>query len=79
MGLTDAEILKGKVMNIIIEKYKVSGGHNGCYPSRMKNELKVEYPELREVLNQLFKEKKIILKDGSQGKLVFPNVKKNKK
>ena len=79
MGLTDTEILKEKVMNIIIEKYKISGGHNGCYPSRMKNELKVEYPQLREALNQLFKDKKIIIKDGSQGQLIFPNIRRKKK
>lgn len=66
--------MEDKVWETIMEKHTASGGHNGSYAARIKNQLNIPYSELRKILNRLYKEKKIILKDGSQGKLIFPNV-----
>lgn len=64
--------MENEVWRLIIEKHKTSGGHNGSYASGLKNQLNIPYSELRKILNKLWKEKKITLRDGSQGKLIFP-------
>ena len=70
------ENLENEVIKILIHKHKISGGHNGTYAVSILNQLQVEYSSLRKILNKLYKEKKIIIRDGSKGNLIFPNVKK---
>ena len=70
------ENLENEVIKILIHKHKISGGHNGTYPVSILTQLQIEYASLRKILNKLYKEKKIIIRDGSKGKLIFPNVKK---
>ena len=70
------ENLENEVIKILIHKHKISGGHNGTYAVSILTQLQIEYASLRKILNKLYKEKKIIIRDGSKGKLIFPNVKK---
>lgn len=70
------ENLENEVIKILLHKHKISGGHNGTYAVNIFNQLQVEYASIRKILNKLYKEKKIIIRDGSKGKLIFPNVKK---
>lgn len=72
------EDIEGEVLKILIHKHRISGGHNGTYIVKLKTQLQIYYDSLRKVLNKMYKEKKIIIRDGSKGKLIFPNVKKKK-
>lgn len=64
-------MLTDKITDILQERSKKSGGHNGSYIPELLFRLNIKYAEVKEPLNQLFKEKKITIRSGSQGKLIF--------
>lgn len=63
--------MKNVVLNLIIERFKYSNNSNGYYIVDLKNKLNCEIDELNSVLNQLYKEKKIIIREGVNGKLIM--------
>ena len=64
-------MITDKIIALLKEKSKNSDGHCGTYLPELLLGLKIKHAEIKEPLNQLFKEKKIIIRPGSQGKLIF--------
>lgn len=63
--------MKDIVLDLIIKRFKSSNGSNGYYIVDLKNEINCELSELNLVLNQLYKEKKIIIREGINGQLIM--------
>lgn len=64
-------MITDKITTLLQEKSTKSGGHCGTYLPELLLGLKIKHEEIKEPLNQLFKEKKITIRPGSQGKLIF--------
>lgn len=63
--------MKEKILKSIINKHNATGGNNGISLVTLKNDLNIDIKELKSILNELHKEKKITVKKGSNGTLVF--------
>ncbi|WP_079206604.1 hypothetical protein [Riemerella anatipestifer] len=63
--------LKSQVYNIIVEKHRKSGGHNGVYGVDLTIKTAKSWTEVRKALIELYKENKIQVREGSRGKLFF--------
>lgn len=68
--LSDQNKIKRSVESFLKDKHEKTAGHCGTTVATLKNELGIELVELRKILNQLYKEKKITIHDGIHGKLV---------
>lgn len=68
--MTEEEI-RTAVVEIIKDKNRVSGGNNGTYLVEFRDRTGAEIKALKKVLTALYKEKKIRISDGSQGKLIL--------
>lgn len=66
--------MKEEILNLFEEKYQTSGGNNGIYITELK--VKFEATELKKILNELFKEKKIKDNIGIHGQMAMLNKKK---
>ena len=60
-----------KLKQKITEKQKLNGNRCGTTPNTLMIELGVEYAELIKLLNQLYVEKFITIKEGINNKLIF--------
>lgn len=65
------EELREAVLEIVREKYRISGGHNGTYLVELRDRTGADVEQIKPVLNALFKERKIRVSDGSKGKLIL--------
>lgn len=65
-----------RIVQIVTEVNEKSGGHNGITIPRLLEMLDKNYDEVKQVLRDLYKEKKIIVRDGIRGKLIFLNKRK---
>ena len=63
--------MKEVVLDLIIKRFKSSNGSNGYYIVDLKNEINCELIELNLALKQLYKEKKIIIREGINGQLIM--------
>ncbi len=63
--------MKSKILKIIEDKHKISAGHNGVYVSDLMIELDCKYSDIKGVLNQLYTDNQIQLKEGIHGNLIF--------
>lgn len=63
--------MKEKLLALIIAKHKKSGGNCGSYIAEINVELGVTFQDIKTPLNQLFKEDKIEIREGSRGRLIF--------
>lgn len=63
--------LKSKILKLIEENHVKSGGHCGISPVKLCQALKVDYPELKGSLNELYEEKLFKVRDGANGFLLF--------
>ena len=68
--LNDQNRIKRRVESFLKNKHERTAGHCGTTVAALKKELGCEMTELRSALNQLYKEKKITIRDGAHGKLV---------
>lgn len=64
-------MLIAKITALLQAKNKKSGGHNGTYIPEILQSLNISYQEIIEPLNELYKQNKITIHPGSQGKLIF--------
>ena len=65
------EELREAVLEVVREKYRISGGHNGTYLVELRDRTGADVEQIKPVLNALFKERKIRVSDGSKGKLIL--------
>lgn len=70
--------MKDEILNIIKKKHRLSGGHCGQSLVTLQREASIGFIELREILNQLWREKEITIAEGVNNKLIFYNPKKSK-
>jgi hypothetical protein len=63
--------LKSKILQLIEENHVRSGGHCGLSSVKLCEVLQVDYPELKESLNELYEEKLFKVRDGANGLLLF--------
>lgn len=63
--------LKTRIVEILTEKKIKSGGHNGTYLVEIRDKTGAEIAEIKTVLNELYREKKIRKAQGSRGVLVL--------
>lgn len=68
--------MKSKIIEYLRQKDLDSESKCGTYVSKLICEFKIEYSELRPILNELFAEKLIKLRLGLNGTLLFPINKK---
>ena len=59
-----------QTLEILKEEKRKSGGHCGTYPMTIAGALGITIGEARNILNHLYKEKKITVHDAQHGKLV---------
>ncbi len=71
--------LQEKILQILEEKHKKSGGHCGTYGVELRDKTGEEWSVIREELKPLFKNNKIKVCDGSKGKLFFLKIEKGKR
>lgn len=67
--------LSDEVLEILIEKHYQSGGHCGTYGVDLKIRLNSDWQTIRKALLPLYKDNKILVKEGAKGKLFFANPK----
>ena len=70
--------MKYEILNIIKKKHRLTGGHCGHSLVTLQRESSIGFIELREILNQLWREKEITIAEGVNNKLIFYNPKKSK-
>ncbi len=64
--------MKSKILKIIEEKHETSGGKCGTYANKLAEILGCEYKDIVGDLKDLYKEGKIIVKEGIHpSKLIF--------
>lgn len=63
--------LRISVLAAIDDTHTKTGGKCGISPVEISIKLNVMYSEIKEVLNQLFQDKAIIVKKGINGYLLF--------
>ncbi len=63
--------LKQSIKSLINEKHKLSNGSNGYYLVDLKNLLNCSLIELNNILNELYTEKFIVVRNEVNGKLIF--------
>lgn len=68
--------LKEDIFNFISQTSEKSKFKCGVYPADICSTFKLPYSSIKTHLNQLFKEGKIRLRDGSKGKLIFIRLKR---
>lgn len=59
-----------KIIRILKDKHKASGGNCGTYVPSILNKLDIDYKTVRPLLTQLYKQGKITVHKGGQGKLL---------
>lgn len=62
-----------RILEIIHEKAKQSGNHCGLTTVQLAKQTGLSLPEIKEEINKLFRENKVRVHDGAQGKLIFKN------
>lgn len=65
--------LSEKVLEILEEKHIKSGGHNGCRVPELCHQTDSTCQDMRETLRILYKQKRIKIRDGIHGYLIFIN------
>jgi len=65
--------MRSQTIEIITNKHLSSGGHCGLTINQIRNQLNCDMNELKQVMNELFKDNQIKIKDGIHGKLIFFN------
>ncbi len=65
--------MRGQVIEIITNKHLSSGGNCGLTITQIRSQLNCDLQELKKVLNELFKDNQIKIKDGIHGKLILMN------
>lgn len=63
--------LQDKILQILEEKHKKSGGHCGTYGVELRDMTGEDWQAVRNELKVLYTENKIEVRDGSKGKLFF--------
>lgn len=63
--------MRDKILEILSNKHKKSGGHNGTYIPQICLNLGVEYKDIKNDLNSLYKDGKITIREGAHGNLIF--------
>lgn len=63
--------MKAEVEQILIDKKIKSGGHCGTYATEIINKLETDFKTIKPILNGLYTQGKITIKEGSKGKLIF--------
>ena len=66
--------MEEQVLQQIEEAHNKSKGKCGITIPSIQNNLDLSYKTLRPILEKLYREKKIIIRDGINGKLIFKNV-----
>lgn len=72
------EKTKEKIIEILTERYKKSGGHNGIYIVELNNEVGAGLFTLTKGLRELLNENKIRRSEGAHGDLYLLNRRKIK-
>lgn len=62
-----------EVLNIINQNAAITGNLSGISLVQISNMVAIPMKEIREILNQIHAEKKIRIREGIHGKLVFAN------
>lgn len=73
--------MKEEIIKILEDKYQESKGHSGIYFPQVFAILNIpltEVANVRNIINNLYKEKLIKVTDGAKGKLIFINKPKTK-
>lgn len=60
------------ILELIHEKHKRSNGHCGLSIQELSRQSGISLAKVKEELRQLHKDGKIRVRDGAQGKLIFP-------
>lgn len=66
--------MEEQVIQLIETHHKKSGGKCGLLIVSLKNQLNTDFKTLRPILEKLYKNKSIIIRDGIHGKLIFKHV-----
>lgn len=69
--------MKEKILEILQAKHELSGGNCGTYIPSVLEILNLEYKDMKNELNSLYLEKKIEIREGAHGQLLFLKVEKN--
>lgn len=64
--------MKSEIIKLLQEKYDKS--NQGVYIVDLSNGLDLPIAELKKILNELHKEKKIVVRQGINGKLIYEKV-----
>ncbi len=63
--------LKQKLLSEIIKKHDISGNNCGTHIVDLQNKINATYQEIKPVLIELYKEKKIYFRKGINGTMIF--------
>lgn len=62
--------MKSKLLQILTDYHIKTGGHSGLIEARLEKLSGYKWSEMKDVLNELWTEGKIEVRDGIQGKLI---------
>lgn len=62
--------MKDRILQILTEKHRVCGIHNGCRTSDLCEQLGVPFREVKDALNQLYLDGKIEIKNSINFKFI---------
>lgn len=62
--------MKEKILDILTEAHDKSDGHCGVYERQLELKTGFTIPQMKDALNELFKERKLTVHDGIKGTLV---------
>lgn len=65
--------LKQKIIDLLIENFKKT--HGGLNLIQLAEKLQIGQEELKQNLNELYKEKRILIRQGINHKIIYPNEK----
>lgn len=63
--------MKEQILEMLQKQHKKTGGNCGTYIAEINTNLNTNFKTIKNTLNELFVENKIIIRDGSKGKLIF--------
>jgi hypothetical protein len=63
--------MKEQVKQLIIERQKASGNSSGTSVTYLMDKFNATYDEVKVVLNELFKERVIVIRKGVNSQLIF--------
>lgn len=66
--------MQQQIIDFVNKKHEESGGSCGTYLVELKNQLQISYDDLKKILSEMHKEKKIRVRKGINGFMIMKTI-----